>query len=70
MSDTTFRAINTGGTFYLDQHPGNQYRKTSEDTAEFTQHRLGNQFVGCRVGAYPSMQVSLVPIDPSDLELL
>lgn len=45
----SFLTLNPGGLFYMDHCPGNTYRKVDNKTAEFAQHRLGNQFVGCRI---------------------
>lgn len=44
-----FKDLNAGGIFYLPAHPGNTYRKVDQRTAEFTRHRLGNQFIGHRI---------------------
>lgn len=65
-----FQDIAQGGTFFLDAYEGNSYRKTSEKTAEFTRHSLGNRYVGCEIHIGPMKAVRKRPLSSDEIDIL
>lgn len=64
-----FRDIGHSAIFFLDAHPGNTYRKTSDGRAEFIKHRLGSRYNGLEISVSPSCPCRRQPLefDPSEL---